>query len=171
MAFDIATSTGVAWGSAGGTPRCVSVDLGKGRSEGSRFSKMLDLADHFLKSYKPDIVVYEAPIGGAMKVVLPGQLAACFVGQAVRLGYEPKSVDLSSVRKHFLGKNLTKAHFPDLSKGQARTAIKRAVIARCLVLGWDVKNDDQGDACATWDYACATMANAQSIPHGGLFNA
>ena len=37
LAFDIATSTGVAWGVAGETPRATTVDLGKGLSDAKRF--------------------------------------------------------------------------------------------------------------------------------------
>jgi hypothetical protein len=169
MALDIAGCTGVAFGVAGETPRAISVDLGKSRSEAVRFSKMIGLTNTLIRKHKPDLLVYEAPVGGPKTSHTLVGIAACFVGEATRLGFEPEKIAIASVRKHFLGKHLTSASFPGMSKGRARQEIKRALIARCNMLGWKVDDDDQADACAIWDYACAKWAGTQAKPIGGLF--
>jgi hypothetical protein len=171
IAFDIAGATGIAFGVAGGTPRATTVDLGKKLSEAQRFSKMIQTARFFLNKFEPDIVVYEAPVGGPKTSHFLVGVAACFVGEATRLGYDPKSVNLASVRSHFLGKHLTTRHFPHLKPAAAKAEIKRAVVARCFALGWPVKGHDDADALACWDYASATLGRAQAAPTGGLFNA
>ena len=169
MAFDIATHTGVALGRAGETPRAISVDFGK-RNQAVVFSKVIRLTCNLLTKYKPDILVYESPVGGPKTSHFLVGIAACFAGEASRLGYKPEKLDISSVRKHFLGRNLTRRDFPHLAPGRARTEIKRAVIARCHQLGWRVEDDDQADACALWDYAAATIARTQGAPAGDCSN-
>lgn len=170
MAFDIATQTGVAFGPAGGTPRVVSVDLGKGLSEAQRFSRMIRMADQFLTMHKPDLVVYEAAIGGQNSSQYLIGLVSCLRAVAADHKLDAKPVYLAGVRKHFIGKNLTVKDFPVLNRGSAKKEIKRVVMNRCRALGWDIDDDNEADACAAWDYACATMAGAQARP-GGLFDA
>lgn len=170
MAFDIATQTGVAFGPAGGTPRAVSVDLGKGLPEAQRFSRMIRMADKFLTMHEPEVVVYEAAIGGQNSSQYLIGLVACLRAAAANHGLDAKPVYLAGVRKHFIGKNLTKKDFPGLSAHAAKRETKRVVMSRCRALGWDVEDDNEADAMAAWDYACATMAGVQSRP-GGLFDA
>jgi Holliday junction resolvasome RuvABC endonuclease subunit len=169
LALDIATRTGCAFGVAGGIPRATTIRLDRVSGEPERFAEMLRATRGLIQRLKPDVLVYEAPIGGGTKVVLPGQLAACAAGEAARLGIPVHSFGLSTIRKHFLGKALSSRDFPGLSKAQSRTAIKRAVIARCLQLGWEVRNDDEADALALHDYASMTLGRVQSAPLGKLF--
>lgn len=170
MAFDIATRCGVAFGTAGGTPRATAVDLGKGFSDAERFAKVIGATRRLLERFEPDLVAFEEAVGGPKTSHFLVGIAACFQGQAAAMGYRPRPVPIATVRKHFLGKHLTAQHFPGLSKGRARLAIKRQVVARCTALGWEVKDDDEADACAIWDYACATWGRAQARPVGGLFD-
>lgn len=170
MAFDIAGRTGIAYGRAGETPRATAVDLGKGRGDAAQFARMIRATNELLTKYRPDIVVYEGPVGGPRTSHFLVGLAACFVGEAARLGHKPIDLNLGSVRKHFLGKHITTRSMPGASKGAVRQEIKRAVIARCHALGWPVRDDDEADACALWDYASATIGRAQAKPLGGLFN-
>lgn len=170
MAFDIATQTGVAFGPAGGTPRAVSVDLGKGLPEGQKFSRMMRMVDQFLTMHEPDLVVYEAAIGGANSSQYLIGLVACLRGVAANHKLDAKPVYLASVRKHFLGKHLTAKDFIGLNSYAAKKQIKRVVVNQCRSLGWDVEDDNEADACAAWEYACVTMAGVQARP-GGLFDA
>ena len=170
MAFDIAGHTGIAFGGAGEIPRSTSVDLGRKKSEAVRYSKMIGLTRKMIAQFEPDLVVYEAPVGGPKTSHFLVGVAACFVGEAHRNGVNIKKLELSSVRRHFLGKHLTSRHFPHLTKAKARIEIKRAVVARCHQLGWDVDDDDEADACALWDYAQAVYGRSQSAPLGELFN-
>lgn len=73
-------------------------------------------------------------------------------------------VSEATVRKHFLGKSRVPGGRPEM---------KRAVIARCHLLRLmprDRNDDNQADALATLDWACATFgSNAASIQNFQLF--
>lgn len=167
LALDIATQTGLAYGGPGDVPLTKVVDLGAGRTEARRFAKALRVAEGFVEARKPDLVVLECPIGSASSTVLIG-LYACILGQVQKMGVPHKTYQVSSIRKHFIGKNLTTRDYPGLKKDEARKEIKKVVMNRCRAMGWNVDTDDEADACALWDYALA-MEGAQTMPSGGLF--
>jgi Holliday junction resolvasome RuvABC endonuclease subunit len=168
LALDIATSTGVAVGTAGSAPVAWSEDLGRGQIDDLRFSKALALVSSLLAEHKPDLVAVEAPVGGPQTSHLLVGLVACVRGCVANRGVPLVSYHSGSVRKHFLGRVLTVRDFPALSKGKAKQAIKAEVIKRCQLLGWDVPDHDSADAAALFDYAGA-MAGVQVQPGGGLF--
>ena len=168
LALDVATRTGIAVGSAGGAPLAWSEDLGKGKSEDSRFSRVLALTDRLLREHKPDLVAVEAPIGGGSASLLLIGLAACVRGCAATRGVPVVVYQSATVRKHFVGKALSARSFPALSQSAAKKAIKGVVIDRCRVLGWGDLDDDAADAAALWDLALA-RAGAQVSPAGRLF--
>lgn len=170
LALDIATQCGVAVGNCGDTPKAWSVDLGKGCSEDARFSQILTLTAGLIERHKPDLIVIEAPIGGRDASALLIGLVACARGVCANRGVLAVAVFPATVRRHFLGKSLTARDFPALSAAKAKRAIKGAVMDRCRLLGWDVPDDNAGDAAATWDWACATHGRAQSAPLGRLFH-
>ncbi|WP_210526353.1 hypothetical protein [Rubellimicrobium arenae] len=169
MAWDLAGRCGIAFGRAGEIPRATTVDLGRALSEAERFAKIIRATQHMLDRFRPDVLVYEAPVGGPRTSHFLVGVASCFVGQATILGYQPRSVAIATVRKHFLGQHLTATSL-GTTKAKAREQIKARLIARCGALNWPVRNDDEADAFAIWDYACVTYAGAQSAPLGGLFD-
>lgn len=171
LALDLAGRVGAAWGSPGGRPEATTVDIGRARSEDARLAAMIRETERLLTTVQPDVLAYEAPVGGPTTSHFLVAVAGCFVGQAALMGYDPKSVAISSIRKHFLGRALSTADYPGLSKARAKEAIKAAVIARCGALRWAPRTDDEADAMALWDYACATWGRGQSAPLGGLFDA
>jgi hypothetical protein len=71
LAADIASRTGLAFGVAGETPRAVTVDLGKRRSDGARFARLLRLTRDAIARFDPDLVVFEAPVGGPRWMATP----------------------------------------------------------------------------------------------------
>ena len=168
VALDIATQTGIAVGSPGGKPKAWSVDLGKGRGEDARFSKALVLTHELIERHRPDLIAVEAAIGGKFASAFLIGVVACVRGVAANRGVPVRSYTSGSVRKHFLGRALAKRDFPSLKPAAATKAIKGEVIARCRLLGWEVADDNAADACALWDFACAT-AGFQTAPSGGLF--
>lgn len=173
VAFDTATRTGVAVGEAGGTPRAWTVDLGQARTQAGRFSRMLKATRIILEEHQPDLIAVEAPITGRMEasatqLMLIG-VRACVIGEAERMGVRSVEYPVATIRKHFLGKHFTRKHFPNLPPQRARKEIKGMVIHRCRTLGWRVDDDNQADACALWDYACAMQsADHQMTTVGGL---
>lgn len=169
LALDVAGRTGVCLGRAGETPRAMSVDLGKGRSEGARLSRLLRLVRETITRFEPDLLVYELPVGGRDTSHLLVGMAAVVVAQATDMGLEPVSAHSATVRKFFLGYVPRVKDFPGLSAGKAKAEIKRLVVARCHALGWTVPDTDAADAAATWAFACHTHAGAALPPPGGLF--
>lgn len=171
LALDIATNTGVCVGQSGADPRAWSVNLGKA-PDAQRFSQALRLTASLLETHKPDLVAVEAAIGGPKASQYLIGLVACVTGVCWDRRVRCEPVHLGSVRKHFLGKSLTTRHFPHLKPAAAKKAIKAEVMKRCELLGWPVETDDEADACAIWDYACATCVSGyRARPVGGLFNA
>jgi hypothetical protein len=169
MALDIATSTGVAFGVAGKSPRATTYVFGKaGGSQEARFAKAMGITRNLIERYEPDHVFFEAPIGGEKANAFLIGLAACITGTVAECGVPVMRAPVQSVRKHFLGKNLVKKDFPGLTETQARAAIKQRIIGRCTALGWRPRNDDEGDAMAIWDYGCGRLRVANSMP-AGLF--
>lgn len=169
IAFDIASTTGVAFGEAGQKPRAWAVKLGSGDE---RFAKALRMCAAYIQRLQPDLVVIEAPVGGREASALLIGLVACVKGEAIRLlgpgttrEYFP-----STVRKHFMGKALTARDFPGKNHAAAKKAIKGAVIARCIALGWEVEGPDAADAAALWDYACSVESRAHQMTSlAGMF--
>ena len=171
LALDIATNTGVAVGQSGSNPTCWSVDLGKGKSEDLRFSRLLSLTSTLITEHTPDLVAIEAPIGGRDTSHLLVGLAACVRGCVANRKLPLVSYHSSTIRKHFVGRAITTRDFPGLSKAKAKTQIKAVVMRQCQLLGIDAPDHDAADAAALFDYACAINAKGfQSKPAGGLFN-
>lgn len=160
-AFDLATATGVADGRVGdAAPRLWTWYLDD--SGGERPARLAHL-DKFLAAYfdkfKPDVVVYERPLGiaaiaGMMKNkifitnektlgllrgaigVLEARACAAGVPQIIDVG-------IQEARKHLCGQ----ARFPE---GGAKAATIRA----CRALGWAPEDDNQADAAALWSLTC-----------------
>lgn len=169
LSLDIATRTGVALGRAGQKPRAISIDLGKGLSYGVRFANAIRYTDSLIRKHKPDLVVFEAAVGGDKRHPLLTGLAAAVQGQATVMQARVEPVAIASVRKHFLGRHLTSKDYPHLGQDEARQAIKCEVMRRCQILGMPVRDDDEADAVAIFDYASFTYGRAQPAPPGELF--
>lgn len=168
LAFDIATKTGLAYGGAGDIPLTKVIDLGTGMSDSRRAAKAMRMAEGFIENRAPDFVAIECPIGPKASGIL-WMLYGCVLGQVEKMGVKHCTYQVSSIRKHFLGRNLTSRDYPGLSKDQARAEIKQVVMNRCRALGWQVDTDDEADACALLDYALAKHG-AHRTPAGGLFD-
>ena len=168
IAFDIARNTGIAIGETGGDPKAWSINLGATHDQ--RFAKALQITSKLIRAHKPDLIVIEDVVGRAKTPHVNVMIIGCVRGVAHDRKVPVKMYDVAEIRKHFLGRNVTKRDFPNMTQNQSRKAIKALVIKRCQLLNWDVKNDDQADACAIWDYAASLHRSHQSAPLGGLFN-
>lgn len=161
VAFDLATQTGVAIGRPSETPRLFTEKLGS--PQGKRFAQAMIMARRILREVQPDLVVVEAPIVGAGgKQTNPESsmgIRACVLGMCYIENVPVKQLAVQTVRKHFVGHG-----------GLKRADAKLATLRRCKQLGWAPKNDDEADAAALWDLACATEAQISTHPSGGLFD-
>lgn len=170
-ALDIATSTGVAVGKAGSNPKTWTVDLGKKLTEDQRFSNVLRLTHTLIEDHSPDLIAVEAAIGGKTASAFLIGLVACVRGVAANRGVPVEVCYLAGIRKHFLGRNITVRDFPALKPADAKRAIKLEVVKRCAMLGHNPQTDDEADAIALHDFACAKFAKGfQAKPMGGLFH-
>ncbi len=61
--------------------------------------------------------------------------------------YDIRKADTSAVRQHFIGKN------------PKRAIAKRLVMKQCEHMGWDVTDDNEADALATWSFMCALLTS------------
>lgn len=163
LALDLATNTGVALGEPGAIPSCWTEQLGSaGDTHAARFSQGLLFIRQALRSYRPDLIVIEQPIaagakGGADRIFIAAGLRACIMGEARLASVRCREFAVATVRKHFIG-----------TSRMNRTAAKSATIAECVRRGWIVANDNEADAAALWDLACAK--SGFQVSPGGLFS-
>lgn len=167
LAFDLATNTGVAVGdSRDNAPHFWSEKFGQGREgQGVKFSQAMDLTNRLIARYKPDVIAIEAALaqgggGAAARVQLAMGLRACVLGVADMRRVQTVEYAVSTIRKHFIGHGKLE-----------RKKAKAETIHRCKILGWDVANDNEADACAVWDYARMMQRGVATLPPGGLFKA
>lgn len=165
LAFDLATNTGVAVGdSRDKAPHFWSEKFGEGRDgQGVKFSQCMDLTNRLIRQYRPDLITVEGALaqgggGAAARIQLAMGLRACVLGVADMRRVPVAEYAVSTIRKHFIGHG-------KLERKQA----KSETIHRCKMLGWDVANDNEADACALWDYARMMQRGIASLPPGGLF--
>lgn len=146
------------------------IDLGQRTPEAVRYAKAIRMVRHYVERFDPDLVAVEAPVGGPKTSHLLVGLWACVAGELHNTNRAVLKCNIQAVRKHFLGENLTTRSFPGLHPAAAKKQIKRAVINRCAALGWPAATDNCADACAIWDFACATNhPTHHTTTIGGLF--
>lgn len=168
LALDIATTCGWARGHVGEIPTSGSICFGCDCSENAVFGQAIGWFSNLLKEEpRPDALVIEAMLpGGAMKgettIGTRDRLAglhAIVRGIAfIRGVYEIRTIDVGSVRQHFIGVRNLK-----------REAAKREVLERCRMLGWPVTDHNAGDALATWHFACSLIKPELALQCSPLF--
>lgn len=170
LALDVATKMGCAFGRPLSSPKTWTVDFGELREHDARFAKALRFIRHIHNTLAPDLVAIEAPIGGGDANHYLIGLVAVLRAQAADLRMLTVEYHIGSVRKHFIGKHLTKKDFPALTEQAATKIIKGKVLTRCRALGWAVAGYDEADAAALFDYACSRESRAHQVQNlPGLF--
>ncbi len=163
VALDLSTQTGVAVGCPGSSPTFFSETFGEsGDHQAARFSQCLDFINRLIRKQSPNLVVIEEPIatgvtGKKHRVFLAAGLRACVFGVCRMRGVRVAEYPVGEVRKHFIGVG-------NLRRDEA----KRQVFAECLSRGWQCANDNESDAGAVWDLACAK--EGYPVSPGGLFS-
>ena len=157
LALDLASKTGVAIGNPNTIPLCFTEVLGEtGEHHGARFAQAFRMMKRLITTHEPGLIVLEAPFKtnkSQMHVenMLMG-LRGCVMGAAHMFHVPFEQHEVSTIRLHFIQHGKLK-----------RADAKRATIARCKQLGWKVANDDEADAAALWDYACARQSRSHAI--------
>lgn len=171
LALDVATTTGVCVGDTGADPRAWSLYLGDSKAHEQRFNQALIMTQGLVHAHNPDLVVVEAAIGGHKANAYLIGLVACIRAVCANRGVNCKSAHLSTVRRHFLGEVPKVSDYPGMKPQHAKRKIKERVMQQCADYGWPVDTDDEADAVAIWNWACAEFGPAQTehkIP--GLFS-
>lgn len=188
LAFDLATRTGIAWGSA--------IEM----KPGSRAVTLVDPKSAFTWEFNvgalfvdmcngqmPDVVVWEVPMTveawsrqpagrkqNGESLLRQNILAGILCRECQRKGVVYREAPRQTVLKHFTGK----ASWSSAPKaGDGRKNGKIAVLKQCVNLGWlppGCKDDDRGDALALFSWAATEYGGArppEPLPTGPtLFN-
>ncbi len=155
LALDLASVSGWACGEPGGTPDHGSVRFAKaGASHEAIFAGALQWMSAICAERQPGIVVWEAPMSTSFKrgktninttTLLYGLPAVIGAVAYLRGIFDVRKADTRDVRNHFIHQN------------PKRAIAKRLVMKQCEHLGWDVADDNEADALATWSFTCALL--------------
>lgn len=164
-ALDLATRTGVAVGPIGGRPELWTLDLrapGEAKFHAGRLSKIQGLAHRLIADHGVGFIAIEKPFAAAHNnwetTLLTFGLTACVLSWAERKGVPVDIFPAQTVAKHFIGSGKMK-----------RAEKKAAILAECRARGWAAGDDNQADAAAVWDLACARLSGAHAAASGPLF--
>ena len=161
-AFDLASVTGFAIGSAGGVPVYGAHKLPRtGRDYGHFGDAFATWLRAMIREHHIGLIVYETPVLPAKtnietlrKLYSLGTVAEMVVR---RLNLQPDTsidiweTDMQTVRSHFIG--VTRA--PKGIEPKARRPwMKRRIIEECRARGWSPEDDNAADALSIWSFAC-----------------
>lgn len=157
LALDLASVTGWACGEPGGAPHHGSVRFAKpGASHEAVFAGAAKWMSDICAEREPDLVVWEAPLSTSFKrgkttmnttTLLYGLPAVVGAVAYLRGIYDIRKADTREVRQHFIGQN------------PKRAKAKPLVMQQCRLYGWDVADDNEADALATWSFMCALLTS------------
>lgn len=158
MALDAASTTGIAEGRAGETPRLYSKRFVERHDEHRNvFGRALGWIAERIDEVIPDVVYIEAPMSPGAPGVKTNPdttlrligLWALFSGECNYRGIICREASVQTVRKGFIGSGRV--------DGGGQEA-KRRVFAMCQLLGWNPTDKDSSDAGALWHYAVTRFA-------------
>lgn len=169
LALDLATRAGFAFGAPGKYPISGSMRFAApGATHEAIFASAMRWITALIKKFKPDVVVWEAPLATSFKkggtninttTILYG-LPAIIGCVAYLLGiYDIRRAETRKVRMHFIGAN------------PKRVIAKKKTMEQCGVLGWPVEDDNEADALAVWCYVTALIDPAKAVFPTSLFPA
>lgn len=161
LALDVATVTGFAVDRpAGGDAPTTGAFRVKVVDEdlGAAFLDFEERVEDLIAVHQPAVLAFEAPlvIGGGRGTTRPTNhntirllfgLAAIAELVGTRRQLRVFEAHIGTVRRHFCGSG---------------RADKADVMARCRLLGWDVKTNDAADGAAIWDFARHTLRRPTS---------
>lgn len=155
LALDLASLSGWAMGEPGGTPTHGTIRFASaGASHEAIFAGAMNWMAKMIAEHQINIVVWEAPLAASFKrgtttvnvttvlYGLPAVIGAVAFNKGIHDVYK---ADTKAVRLHFIGRNLPRA------------AAKKLVKYQCGKMGWNVRDDNEADALATWSYMCSLL--------------
>jgi len=155
LALDLASTTGWAVGEPGGDPSHGSIRFASpGASHEAVFAAALKWMSDICASRTPTLVVWEAPMPTSFSrgnsnvnttSLLFGLPAVIGAVAYLRQIFDLRKADTKDVRNHFIGMN------------PKRAKAKPMVMRQCRAMGWQVEDDNEADALATWHYMCSLI--------------
>jgi Holliday junction resolvasome RuvABC endonuclease subunit len=165
-ALDLATKTGVAVGPLGGRPELWTLDLkskGEAKFHATRLMQIQGLAHRLIAEHGARFIAIEKPFVATHNnwetTLLTMGLTANVLSWAARKGIPVDIFPAQTVAKHFTGSGKMK-----------RDDKKAAILAECRARGWDPTDDNQADAAALWDLACARLLPSQVVSSSLVLN-
>lgn len=167
VALDLASVSGWAVGEPGGAPTHGTIRFASaGASHEAIFAKAATWFADLVVDHKPTLIVWEAPLPTSFSrgrtnsdttsllFGLPAVVGAIAYQQGI---YDIRKAETKEVRQHFIGCN------------PIRTRAKPMVMAMCRAMGWDVSDDNEADALATWHYMCSLISPQLAMRPTPLF--
>lgn len=167
LALDLSSFSGWACGEPGSHPEHGSVRFASiGASHEAVFNNAWKWMDNICSLKMPTLVVWEAPLPPSFKrgssnvnttsllYGLPAVIGAVAYGHKI---YDIRKADTRDVRFHFIGSN------------PKRARAKPMVMRKCRSMGWQVADDNEADALATWSYMCALLDPKLAVRTTPLF--
>jgi hypothetical protein len=155
LALDLASTTGWAVGEPGSEPEHGSLRFASaGASHEAIFARAATWTKMMLAGKDIRTVVWEAPMPTSFSrgksnvntttllYGLPAVIGAVVYNCGI---YDIRKADTKDVRNHFIGCN------------PKRAKAKPMVIRQCQAQGWQVSDDNEADALATWHYMCSLI--------------
>jgi hypothetical protein len=167
LALDLATTTGFAYGSPGGTPVFGHIRFGKPGAERAAMYRDFRNWMHVKwneRGHQPSLIVYESPaVPSFMGKKTNINTTRFLMGLAEHLEewaynrIELHEATTSQVRCHFIGQNFK------------ASVAKPYTLERCHELGWMAATHDESDALALWNYQCCLIDPLVGINTSPLF--
>lgn len=165
LAFDLATTTGVAYGSPGSKPVLMTESLAvSNKMQGAKFLQAFKMTQRLITEHRPRVIAIEAALaqgggGSANRVQVTMGIRACVHACAFSMRVPVFEFAVQTVRKHFI-----------LNGKLAGDEAKRKVFMECLKRGWEPASDHESDAAAVWDLCCSVKFGKASAVPGSLFD-
>jgi hypothetical protein len=166
LALDLASVSGWAIGEPGGKPAHGSIRFAaKGASHEAIFANAFHWMSGMMLDNAPKLVVWEAPLPGFKSGKTTNDVTTVLFGLPAVIGaaayihnlYDCRKADTAAVRHHFIGCN------------PKRAIAKPMVVRQCFAMGWEVADDNEADALATWSYMCALIEPRLALAPTPLF--
>lgn len=166
LSLDLASCTGWAHGKPGDNPTFGSLRFGeRGASHARIYREFRSWLNGWITGGKCQLMVYESSaipslmIGHTNAKTTRFLIGLCeHVEELCYERVELREASVSQIRSHFLGTNRI-----------ARREAKVATMECCRRLGWNVTNDNEGDACALWSLQVAHLRPDLAVRQTPLF--
>lgn len=158
LALDLSLRTGIAYGCLRDTSPHISlwrINGGIARM-GEAWVDMQNRLEDFVAVTRPSMVVYAVPFAKQQTSARLGLGFSSHVeSSCYRLDLPCYEVQEPTARKHILGRGSFTERDANrqIIKGSGRKGAKEASMEWCRNKGWEIRDDNEADACVMWEYA------------------